>query len=256
VAPGYEADLLILNSLSDFQIEQVYKAGKLAAHESVVKTDDLRTVKTPSALLNTVHLHDLQLSDLELSITKDQPAPIIEIIPNQLVTRKIFEQTSVRDGIFHPSTELDHLKLIMAERHKKTGLVGKGIVKGFQLKRGAIATSISHDSHNLIAAGTNDSDLQLAVKVLKTNAGGLAVVQGGNILAQLPLSISGLISDQPYEEVLHGLKSIHEALEMIGLPGTFNPFLTLSFLGLPVIPELKITCQGIFDVHSFTHLEY
>jgi adenine deaminase len=256
VAPGYEADLLILNSLSDFQIEQVYKAGKLAALESVVKTDDLRTVKTPSALLNTVHLHDLQLADLELSITKDQPAPIIEIIPNQLVTRKIFEQTSVRDGIFHPSTELDHLKLIMAERHKNTGLVGKGIVKGFQLKRGAIATSISHDSHNLIAAGTNDSDLQLAVKVLKTNAGGLAVVQDGNILAQLPLSISGLISDQPYEEVLHGLKSIHEALEMIGLPGTFNPFLTLSFLGLPVIPELKITCQGIFDVHSFTHLEY
>ncbi|MDQ0860338.1 adenine deaminase [Bacillus sp. V2I10] len=256
VAPGYEADLLILNSLSDFQIEQVYKAGKLAAHEGVVKTDDLRTVKTPSALLNTVHLHDLQLSDLELSVTKDQPVPIIEIIPNQLVTRKIFEQTSVSDGIFHPSTELDHLKLILAERHKNTGLVGKGIVKGFQLKRGAIATSISHDSHNLIAAGTNDSDLQLAVKVLKTNAGGLVVVQDGNILAQLPLSISGLISDQPYEEVLHGLKSIHEALEMIGLPGTFNPFLTLSFLGLPVIPELKITCQGIFDVNSFIHLEY
>ncbi|UAL54063.1 adenine deaminase [Bacillus sp. CMF21] len=256
VAPGYEADLLILNSLSDFQIEQVYKAGKLAALEGGVKTDDQRTVKTPSALLNTVHLHDLQLSDLKLAISNDQPVPIIEIIPNQLVTRKLYEQTSVSDGIFHPTTELDHLKLIMAERHKNTGLVGKGIVKGFQLKRGAIATSISHDSHNLIAAGTNDSDLLLAVKALKTNQGGLAVVQDGNILAQLPLSISGLISDQPYEEVLHGLKSIHEALEKVGLPDTFNPFLTLSFLGLPVIPELKITCQGIFDVHSFKHLVY
>ncbi|WHZ59630.1 adenine deaminase [Metabacillus hrfriensis] len=256
VAPGYEADLLILNSLSDFQIEQVYKAGKLAALEGGVKTNDQRTVKTPSALLNTVHLHDLQHSDLKLAISNDQPVPIIEIIPNQLVTRKIYEQTSVSDGIFHPSTELDHLKLIMAERHKNTGLVGKGIVKGFQLKRGAIATSISHDSHNLIAVGTNDSDLLLAVKALKTNQGGLAVVQDGNILAQLPLSISGLISDQPYEEVLHGLKSIHEALEKVGLPDTFNPFLTLSFLGLPVIPELKITCQGIFDVHSFKHLVY
>ncbi|UOK59418.1 adenine deaminase [Bacillus sp. OVS6] len=256
VAPGYEADLLILNSLSDFQIEQVYKAGKLAALEGGVKTNDQRTVKTPSALLNTVHLHDLQHSDLKLAISNDQPVPIIEIIPNQLVTRKIYEQTSVSDGIFHPSTELDHLKLIMAERHKNTGLVGKGIVKGFQLVRGAIATSISHDSHNLIAVGTNDSDLLLAVKALKTNQGGLAVVQDGNILAQLPLSISGLISDQPYEEVLHGLKSIHEALEKVGLPDTFNPFLTLSFLGLPVIPELKITCQGIFDVHSFKHLVY
>lgn len=256
VAPGYEADLLILNSLSDFQIEQVYKAGKLAALEGGVKTNDQRTVKTPSALLNTVHLHDLQHSDLKLAISNDQPVPIIEIIPNQLVTRKIYEQTSVSDGIFHPSTELDHLKLIMAERHKNTGLVGKGIVKGFQLVRGAIATSISHDSHNLIAVGTNDSDLLLAVKALKTNQGGLAVLQDGNILAQLPLSISGLISDQPYEEVLHGLKSIHEALEKVGLLDTFNPFLTLSFLGLPVIPELKITCQGIFDVHSFKHLVY
>ncbi|MRX53455.1 adenine deaminase [Bacillus idriensis] len=256
VAPGYEADLLIVNSLNDFKIEQVYKAGKLAAYDGKVKADEHQSMKTPAELLNTVHLHELQPSDLELPITKDQPVPIIEIIPNQLVTRKIYEKTSVSDSIFHPSTELDHLKLIMAERHKNTGLIGKGIVKGFQLKRGAIATSIAHDSHNLIAAGTNDADLLLALQVLKSSAGGLAVVQDGNILAQLPLSISGLMSDQPYDEVLLGLHSIHEALKKAGLPETFNPFLTLSFLGLPVIPELKITCQGIFDVAAFAHLEY
>ncbi|MDR0137155.1 adenine deaminase [Metabacillus idriensis] len=256
VAPGYEADLLVVNNLNDFQIEQVYKAGKLAAHDGKVKADEHQSLTAPADLLNTVHLHELQPSDLELPITKDQPVPIIEIIPNQLVTRKIYEQTSVSDGIFHPSTELDHLKLIMAERHKNTGLIGKGIVKGFQLKRGAIATSIAHDSHNLIAAGTNDADLLLALQVLKSSAGGLAVVQDGNILAQLPLSISGLMSDKPYDEVLIGLHSINEALKKAGLPDTFNPFLTLSFLGLPVIPELKITCQGIFDVTAFAHLEY
>ncbi|TDL80062.1 adenine deaminase [Peribacillus frigoritolerans] len=256
VAPGYEADLLVVNNLNDFQIEQVYKAGKLAARDGKVKADEHQSLTTPADLLNTVHLHELQPSDLELLITKDQPVPIIEIIPNQLVTRKIYDQTNVSDGIFHPSTKLDHLKLIMAERHKKTGLIGKGIVKGFQLKRGAIATSIAHDSHNLIAAGTNDADLLLALQVLKSSAGGLAVVQDGNILAQLPLSISGLMSDKSYDEVLLGLHSINEALKKAGLPDTFNPFLTLSFLGLPVIPELKITCQGIFDVTSFAHLEY
>ncbi|MGG4490725.1 adenine deaminase [Metabacillus idriensis] len=256
VAPGYEADLLILNSLNDFQIEQVYKAGKLAAHVDKAKKDEHQSIKTPADLLNTFHLNELKPSDLDLTLTKDQPVPIIEIIPNQLVTRKIYEQTSVSGGIFQPSAELDHIKLIMAERHKNTGLIGKGIVKGFQLKRGAIATSIAHDSHNLIAAGTNDADLLLALQVLKSSAGGLAVVQDGNILAQLPLSISGLMSDQPYDEVLSGLHSIHEALKKAGLPDTFNPFLTLSFLGLPVIPELKITCQGIFDVTAFAHLEY
>lgn len=256
IAPGYAADMLILSSLDEFKIEQVYKAGKLISEGGKMISDNKSAVDPPESLLNTVHLDEIHSSDLSLPIKDNHAVPIIEVIPNQLVTKKIYEKTNAEKGVFIPSTDLDHLKLIMVERHKKTGLIGKGIVKGFQLKKGALATTISHDSHNLIAVGSNDADIQLAISALNSISGGLAVAAEGEILAVLPLSISGLMSVQPYEEVLCSLAGIHEALNTVGLPSAFNPFLTLSFLGLPVIPELKITCSGIFDVNAFKHLSY
>lgn len=256
IAPGYAADLLILSSLEEFKIEQVYKAGRLISEGGKMINEKRSKIDPPEAILNTVHLDEIHPSDLSLPINNDHAVPIIEVIPNQLVTKKIYEKTRTEKGVFIPSTDLDHLKLIMVERHKRTGLIGKGIVKGFQLKKGALATTISHDSHNLIAVGSNDADIQLAISAINSISGGLAIAAEGEILAVLPLSISGLMSVQPYEEVLCSLAGIHNALKEVGLPSDFNPFLTLSFLGLPVIPELKITCSGIFDVHAFKHLKY
>ncbi|KEZ54046.1 adenine deaminase [Metabacillus indicus] len=253
VAPGYDADLVLVDDLSSFKVDSVYKRGVLtAANGKTVKTADRR--KVPGMLLDSVVLPEIDSSMLAVRADENQLMTIIEAVPNQLITRRAEECVNTEGGFFVPSADLGHVKLIMAERHKGTGLIGKGILKGFPMKRGAIATTIAHDSHNLIAAGMSDEDLIHAAAAIKEMGGGLAVAADGKILAKLPLPVSGLLSDQPYEKVLDGLQKIHDALAVTGLPDSFNPFLTLSFLGLPVIPELKITCEGIFDVAEFRHI--
>ncbi|MEK3805038.1 adenine deaminase [Bacillus sp. FSL H8-0547] len=254
VAPGYDADLVLVDDLSSFKVDSVYKRGVLAAihGKTVKKAADRR--KVPGMLLGSVVLPEIDSSMLAVRADENQLMTMIEAVPNQLVTRRAEEIVHTVNGFFVPSADLGHAKLIMAERHKGTGLIGKGVLKGFPMKRGAIAATIAHDSHNLIAAGMSDEDLILAAAAIKEMGGGLAVAADGEILAQLPLPVSGLLSDQPYEKVLDGLQKIHDALAETGLPDSFNPFLTLSFLGLPVIPELKITCEGIFDVTQFRHI--
>ncbi|MDP4108279.1 MAG: adenine deaminase, partial [Bacillota bacterium] len=254
IAPGYKADLLILSDFESVTISKVFKNGKLVMENDCLVDEPVNNTFISEQLTNTVHFHNLSQEDFHIYF-KNSKANIIEIIPNSLLTRHIVEEIEVgENNLFKPSIEKDQLKLAVIERHHMTKHIGLGIVKGLGLKSGAIATTVAHDSHNLILAGTNDADLLFAAEEMRKIQGGLIVVQNGKVLAALPLPIAGLLSDQPYQKVCSSLVSIHHALNKIGASHDFNPFLTLSFLALPVIPELKLTDMGLFQVSSFKHI--
>jgi adenine deaminase len=262
IAPGYEADFLLLDDLSTIAIRQVFKAGKLVAEKgtvvSSVNRKDLHStlsIPIPLELSSSIRLQEVKEDQLRINIEENACAHIIEIIPNSLITKHVVEEVEVQSGCFVPSIQNDHLKLAVIERHHRTGNVGLGIVKGLGLQSGAIATTVAHDSHNLIVAGTNDEDMLLAVKEIERMNGGLVVVQNGKILASLALPIAGLMTDQDAFYVNQKLNELKYGLTALGAPTHFNPFLTLSFLALPVIPDLKLTDLGLFDVKEFKHIK-
>jgi adenine deaminase len=177
-------------------------------------------------------------------------AKVIQLVPDQIVTKKVMKKIVLRNGIALPDIKEDILKIAVVERHRATGNVGIGFVEGFGLRSGAIGSSVAHDSHNLIIVGTNDGDMLKAVLTIKNMGGGLAVVSEGKVLASLPLPIAGLMTDAPVTQVNLQLKALQNASKSLGckLP---DPFMTLSFLSLPVIPELKLTDKGLVDVNQF-----
>ncbi|MDN4073948.1 adenine deaminase [Fictibacillus terranigra] len=253
IAPGYDADLVLLTDLTSFKIQQVYKKGMLAAAQGVMLPFQNEPSAPPPVITNSVHL--LRVSEESLSIPmKSGMANVIKIIPNSIVTKHVTEEVSILDSCFNPDLNRDLLKLVVAERHHLTGNIGCGILKGLGITSGAIVSTVAHDSHNIVAAGTNDRDLLKAIEVIAEMRGGLAVIEKGEVLASLPLPIAGLMSDKNHKEVYQKLQEIHSALKTIGFTHDFNPFLTLSFLALPVIPELKLTDMGLFDVISFQHI--
>ena len=251
IAPGYRADFLFIEDLEKFTIKDIFKDG--------VKMENNSSMSLPHHIsdnvLGSVKLATLTSNDIELKVSEDRPCNIIEIIPNSLVTRHITEIAPVKQGKFVPSVTRDLLKLSVIERHKQTGNIGLGIVKGFKIKNGAIASTVAHDSHNIVSVGTNDEDMLVAVRTLEEMQGGLVVVKNGKVLAKLALQISGLMASSPTESVLHSLKELHQALHLLGSQTTFNPFVALSFLSLPVIPALKLTDTGLFDVTRFNHID-
>lgn len=255
IAPGYKADFLIVDDLEAVSISHVFKDGKpVVENGRLIPFPEKSPFPATDRLTNSVHIPCLTKADLQIPLTNDQ-ANIIEIIPNSLITRHTVAKVEVNEqGLFQTSIEHDQLKLAVIERHHLTGHIGLGIVKGFGLKTGAIATTVAHDSHNLIIAGTNDDDLLTAVKEIQHMQGGLVVVNKGRKIASLELPIAGLLSDQPYSEVSAKLKKLRQSLDSLGASRSFNPFLTLSFLSLPVIPELKLTDMGLFQVSSFQHI--
>ncbi|WP_458411788.1 adenine deaminase [Schinkia sp. CFF1] len=254
IAPGYDADFLLLETLESVKISEVYKAGKLVAKNGDYLGENVSKKAPKGRLRHTVNAPAITLEDLQIPIGDTGLAHIIEIIPNQLKTNKIIRPVGAESGFFYPSIENDQLKITVIERHKNTGNIGLGIVKGFGLKEGAMATTIAHDSHNLVAAGTNDEDIITAISTVKELNGGLVIVKNGAVIASLALPIAGLLSDQDFRTVYQGLIELKKALTELGFVGDFNPFLTLSFLTLPVIPALKLTDQGLFDVESFCHI--
>lgn len=255
IAAGYKADFSLVEELETLKIIHVYKNGKAVVEDGKLVTDCISTHKGGSAnLKNSVHFDDILKANFNIPLSTNK-ANIIEIIPNSLITRHIVEEVDTcNKGFFQPSTSGDQLKLAVIERHHFTRQIGLGIVKGLGLKHGAIATTIAHDSHNLIIAGTNDDDMVLAANTIKEMQGGLVVIKGGQILASLELPIAGIMSDRPYREVYSSLNNLHIALEQLGANDYFNPYLTLSFLPLPVIPELKLTDKGLFKVSTFEHI--
>ncbi|WP_414703587.1 adenine deaminase [Pseudalkalibacillus sp. SCS-8] len=255
IAPGYEADFLLLDDLNALTISEVYKGGKLVAKDGIYIGKPMEKETPSPELMETIHTKAISIKDLEIPISDSRKANIIEIVPNQLITKKRLEEVHCEDGHFQPEVSKDLLKLLVIERHKKTGNIGRGIVKGFGLKDGAIATTIAHDSHNIVAAGTNDTDLLKAIHTLQDMNGGLVLVQGGNAVSALSLPIGGLMSTQDYQRIYTELMNMKSRLSDIGFKGSFNPFLTLSFLTLPVIPHLKLTDLGLFDVDTFQHID-
>ncbi|KAA6453611.1 adenine deaminase [Bacillus swezeyi] len=250
VAPGYDADLLFVSDLRDVQIARTMINGVIY---SETREADTTGCNPESGLLQSVHLPELDAADLQIPIVQDKDVRVIEIIPNQLETR-LFLSEPKDEPFFQTDTESDLLKIAVIERHRGIKEIGLGIVKGFGFKEGAIATTISHDSHNLIAVGTNDQDLLAAIERLGKIGGGLTVAKGGEALQSVPLPIAGLLSDKPLHEVNDSLISLHHTLKQIAFSGDFNPFLTLSFLALPVIPDMKMTTEGLFDVKAFKHI--
>ena len=176
--------------------------------------------------------------------------PVIEVVPGQIITRQKREKVKIVDGAIMPDNNRDILKLVVVERHKATGNIGLGLVGGFGLKKGALASSIAHDSHNIIVVGTNDEDIFTAVKEIERLQGGLVVTANGKVLASLSLPIAGLLSNEPLEIVVDKLEKLEQTAKDLGatLP---SPFATLSFLALPVIPELRLTDLGLVDVNAF-----
>ncbi|UYG96050.1 adenine deaminase [Cytobacillus firmus] len=254
IAPGYEADLIFLNDLRNIKVDKVLKSGILAAENGAMKNSVPNRIAPAEPILNSVKISSLNYEDLSISIGKGD-CNIIGIIPNSIVTRHLVEKTESIDGYFQPNPQSDLLKLAVVERHNCTGSIGLGIVKGLGITRGGIASTVAHDSHNIVAAGTSDEDLLAAIKHTEAMSGGLAVVQDGKILAELPLPIAGLMTDRDSSFIHARLSQLNHALMTIGCSMEFNPFLTLSFLALPVIPELKLTDKGLFSVKSFSHIK-
>jgi adenine deaminase len=252
VAPGYAADFVILDSLEDFRIRSVYQGGKLIWDQDQLHFD-FRDNLLPE-LENTVKLPEITLENL-LITAENGLLNVIEIIPNSLLTNHLILETQ-KDTPFQGDASRDLAKIFVFERHGNHGEIGKGIVKGFSMKKGAVATTIAHDSHNLVAMGMNDEDLLLAVNRVKELGGGIVTVHDGRILSELRLDIAGLMSSASIETITEDLSRLSDASREIFQDISFNPFLTLSFLTLPVIPELKITDKGLYSTARQRFIRY
>jgi adenine deaminase len=247
VAPGYVANLMVTDDLTNLQALQVFSHGRLVAENG---SPLFRTRRTGDAsLLNTVNLKPFGVDDLGLP-TDGWPNLVIEIVPGQIITRKVIAEPKVADGFVVADTDRDMLKLVVAERHRATGNMGRALARGFGLKRGALATSIAHDSHNIVAAGVTDGDIYAAIKEVERIQGGLAIAVDGKVVDSLPLPIAGLLSPEPVEAVASKLETLENIAQDLG-SALAAPFATLSFLALPVIPELRLTDKGLVDVNEF-----
>ena len=251
IGPGYIANLITITDLPKLEIDMVFYQGKLVARQGKPLFSLPRV--TPE-LADTVRIKPLTPESLSLrakrSNLSEENYPVIEIIPGQIVTKKVMEKMKVVDGVVMPDVERDILKLVVVERHKASGNIGLGLVKGFGLKKGALASSVAHDSHNIIAVGTNDLDILKAIEEINRLQGGLVVCANLEILASLPLPIAGLLSPEPLDVVVFQYEKVEKAAANLGnLPPA--PFTLLSFLALPVIPELRLTDLGLVDVNEF-----
>jgi adenine deaminase len=247
IAPGYVANMLVMNDLVQFDAGMVFYRGKPVAEEGK-PLFEVKSVKGKRPT-GTVNIKSFNMPDLRLA-AKGNSSPVIELVPGQIVTKKITEKVKIRDRFIVPDIDRDILKLIVMERHCASGNIGRGLVKGFGLKKGSIVTSVGHDAHNIIAAGANDADIYLAIKEIEKLQGGIAVVADGEVLGSLQLSIGGLMSDEPLEVVVNKLQNLKRlASELGAIPE--DPFAILSFMALPVIPELRVTDMGLVDVTQF-----
>ena len=248
IAPGYLADLVILSDLENFSVQSVYKAGHLAAADG--KANMIKPAHIRPEVLNTVNFKAVEASDFVIPMKTDI-ANVIQLNPHSLVTSHAVRKVGVSDGQFAYNDKLDLLKLAVIERHHGTGNIGLGLVEGFGLKNGAIASTVAHDSHNLIVIGDTDEHLSLAAKEIEKIGGGLVLVHDGQVIGSLALPIGGIMTDRSLEEVDLALEALLEKAYAIGVSREVDPFMTLAFLALPVIPEIKLTDMGLFDVLKF-----
>lgn len=247
VLPGYQADLLILEDLKEIKLAQVYRSGRLVAEGGkwMAPTEQRGLTSLPKS----VNVDWNKVTDLSIP-ARGGTVKIIQAIPGQIVTKKVVEQAPVSEGRVVADPARDILKMAVIERHRGTGAFAVALIRGFGLKRGAIAGTVAHDSHNIIVVGTNDADMLEAAREAAGMGGGLTAVDNGQVLARLPLPIAGLMSGMNIEKVRDDLESVVRAAHELGCT-LENPFATLSFMALTPIPELKLTDQGLFDSLNF-----
>ncbi|MDO4544041.1 MAG: adenine deaminase [Clostridia bacterium] len=238
IAPGYRADIVLFDNLTDFNPRLVLTNGM------VFKPSPEAKMKPDPKIYNSVHIAPRKPECLKLQVNGKMP--IIDLLPNELTTLLRYEEVPCENGLFVSDSKL--LKLAVFERHHASGRFGLGIVRGIEIHNGAVASTVGHDSHNLVVAGDNDSDMLLAIDVLEECGGGYSVVSQGKVLARIPLPIAGLMSDAPLNKILEMQRKLLDALGSIGSWRSSDPFITLSFLALPVIPEVRLTDMGVFDV--------
>lgn len=250
IAPGRRADLAVFEDLKDFRNTMTFIEGKKVsengAHLYKVEKADMKKV------LNSFNVKDFSVDKLKLNL-KSSKANVIEIIPGGVVTKSTVEEVELdENGDFLYNPNRDIVKIAVVERHNGTGNVAVGLLKGYGIKKGAVALSIAHDSHNIIVSGTNNDDMSLAVEELTKQGGGVVLIEKGNVIGRMELVIGGIMSDRSIEKVNEKLKEIHKiAIEELKVNSNIDPIMTLCFMSLPVIPELKITDEGLFDVKKF-----
>lgn len=249
IAPGYKADMVLLEDLNDFKVKQVIsRFGRPYTGEEQIPSPIL-----PPQVFNSVRLPEISKYDLALRCHVS--APVIKMIPHQLVTELVYRDVE-RDenGCFIPSEGM--VKLAVIERHHATGSMAVGILEGLGIKHGAVASTVAHDSHNLVVAGDNDEDMLMAIESLRDCGGGYSVVSRGVVLARLPLPIAGLMTAAPVNDVLEIQQALLDALYSLGAKRDSDPLIALSFMALPVIPAVKLTDEGLFDAVNFKFIKY
>jgi adenine deaminase len=251
IAPRFWADFVVFDDLKTFVARQVYKKGILVAENGKYMAKSPEATHLPRSTMN---LRYDATKDFAVRAKGASQIKVIAIIPDQIVTKQLIETPKVEHGEIVADTTRDILKLVVVERHRATGKVGVGFVRGFKLKNGALASSVAHDAHNVVVVGTNDADIVCAIQRLEKLQGGLVAVAGGDVKAELGLPIAGLVSDKPLNEVIKHMADLNAAAHALG-SDLAAPFMTLSFLSLSPIPELKLTDQGLIDAVHLKHTD-
>ncbi|MFL6595045.1 MAG: adenine deaminase [Chthoniobacterales bacterium] len=243
IAPRFWADFIVLDDLEKFVVRRVYKKGKLVARDGEYCGPQVATVKQPR---NTMNIRFRGAPDIAVKSNEAKSIKVIELVPEQIITNAISVAPKIENDEIVGDSARDILKLVVVERHNATGNVGVGFVRGFELKRGALGSTVAHDAHNVIVVGTSDSEIVAAVAALQKMGGGQVAVENGKEIAALPLPIAGLVSDRPLAEVVEKIRALNAAAKSLGsnLPAAF---MSLSFLSLSPIPTLKLTDQGLVD---------
>ena len=260
VAPGYKADLAVFDDLRTLNVKQVYKGGKLVAengkmlHQKEKNTDWSTEIK--ERVFHSFHRGPVSVEELQLKETTGTHQRVIDMVAHELITKERIEEWKELPGVA-PGVDIsrDIVKLAAIERHKNTGHVGLGFLGKYGLKKGAVATSIGHDSHNLVIAGVTDEDMVLAGNRVIENGGGLAIALEGKVLADLPLPIGGLMADEPVEVVDEKLEHMKKLSVELGISEDIDAFMTLAFISLPVIPKLRLNTYGVVDVEKHQVVE-
>jgi adenine deaminase len=246
IIPGFQADLVVFDDLEDLNIQQVYRAGQLVAENGRLVL--VPPVRPDIPIRSSININRESI-DFRIP-ARSTRVRVIGMMPFELITRSLVEEATVQDGLAVADPSRDLLKIAVIERHLASGNMGRGFIRGFGLKRGAIASSVAHDSHNIIVIGANDKDMLQAVRAIVAMRGGLAVVENEQVVGRLPLPIAGLMSDQPLEQVRNTLNHLLDIAAELG-SAVRDPFMAMSFMALPVIPELKLTDKGLVDTTQF-----
>lgn len=251
IAPGYDANFIIVDNLEEFNVLETYVDGEK------ITEDWYKDIVIPKEVTdlasNTINLPKISVDDLKIPLRSDK-VNVIKIIPDQIVTEKVERVVTVKDGFFERTEDVLHFYVV--ERHKATGNIGKGFIEGFGINDGAIALTIAHDSHNIGIISTNEENALLALEEVERIGGGVVVVKEGKVIGSTPLSIAGLMSDDKMEDVSKNLRHMyHLTYDELGVDRSIKTLMTQSFMALPVIPELKLTDLGLFDVLQFKHID-